>query len=81
MARSNVISSHFFTEANLKETNSHRVFLIAHPTAKVINPSFLKGTCWGLGKGPQPPHIVLGYTHTRQGMSARPSIYHLSKIR
>lgn len=54
-----VISS---TEANLKETNSHRVFLIAHPTAKVINPSFLKGNLFGggggWGKAPQPPPIV-----------------------
>lgn len=64
MARSNVISSHFFTEANLKETNSHRVFLIAHPTAKVINPSFLKGNLLGVGEGTTTStHSVRIYSH------------------
>lgn len=35
-----VISS---AKAKLKEINSPRVFLIAHPTVKVTDPSFLKG--------------------------------------
>lgn len=59
-----VISS---AKPKLKETNSPRVFQIAHPTAKVTDPSFLKGNLLGgWGKAPQPPHIVLGYTQTRR---------------
>ena len=59
--RAMVISS---AEANLKETNSHRVFLIAHPTAKVINPSFLKGTLLGVGEGTTTStHSVRIYSH------------------
>ena len=59
-----VISS---TEANLKEINSHRVFLIAHPTAKVINTSFLRGNLFGgggVGEGTTTfTHSVRIYSH------------------
>lgn len=67
------------TEVNLKEADSRGLFLTAHPAARIINPSFLKGNLGGVSQ--PPPHIVLEPTHTRQSMSARPSIYHLSKIR
>lgn len=67
------------TEVNLKEADSRRLFLTAHSAARVINPSFLQGNLGGASQ--LLPHIVFECTHMRQGMSVRPSIYHLSKIR
>lgn len=49
------------TEVNLKEAASQRLFLTAHPAARVINPSFLKGNLGGASQPPQ--HSVRVYSY------------------